>query len=240
MGNQRVLALQHVSINPTGHVGEILDEKNIPYDVVQVTHETLPDLKGYNALFIFGGTQHVYDTEQYPWLKGEEELVRQAVAQGIPVMGICLGGQILANAFNARVVHVPPAQIGFLQIHFTEEGHKDPLFRGLPGYEQAFQWHEDVFRLPEGAKLLAGHGSNNHHVFRYDRHVYGLQYHIELTSDMFHHWTTDPDSKQEFIQYRGIDAYNTAMQEAPTLFPIYYYHSRIVICNFLQLSGLLS
>jgi len=240
LNKQRVLALQHVEINPPGLVGEILHENNIPYDIVQVTTEALPHPASYNAIFIFGGTQHIYNTEQYPWLKQEEEMVRQAVASGVPVIGICLGSQIIANAFGARVVPVPPVKIGFLQIHFTEHGAADPLFARLPGYQQAFQWHTDVFRLPRGATLLAGHGLNEHQAFRYHQHVYGLQYHIELTPDMLSHWLHDEDSKAEFIQYRGIDAYNTVINEVPSLYPIYREHARTVIQNFLHISGLLA
>lgn len=238
MNRQRVLALQHVAINPPGLIGEMLQEQNIPYDIVHVTTEPLPNPTDYAAIFIFGGTQHVYDSASNPWLKQEEELVRQADAHKIPIMGICLGSQILAQAFGAQVIHHPPVKIGFLQIHFTERGAKDQLFAKLPGYEQAFHWHEDVFHLPRGATLLAGHGLNEHQAFRYHSHIYGVQYHIELTPVMLTHWLRDPDSKAEFIAYRGIDAYNTVIKEAPTLYPIYREHSRIVIHNFLHIAGL--
>src|SRR6266496_2222279 len=100
---------------------------------------------------------------------------------GIPYLGMCLGGQLLANAFQAPIRRLPKEHIGFLLEHFTEEGLKDPLYSGLPGYQQAFQWHEDCFELPEGAVALAHHTDGSNQAFRYGRHAYGIQYHVELT-----------------------------------------------------------
>jgi GMP synthase (glutamine-hydrolysing) len=106
---------------------------------------------------VLGGAAHVYDKHRYPYIIHEESYIHQAIKQGIPYLGMCLGGQLLANVFQAEVKKLPKVHIGFLVIHFTEEGSKDPLYKGLAGYQQAFQWHEDCFQLPEGAVELAHH-----------------------------------------------------------------------------------
>ncbi|GCE16383.1 type 1 glutamine amidotransferase [Dictyobacter kobayashii] len=168
MGNQRVLLLQHVQINPPGLVGEVLRQHQVPYDIVQVASEHLPDLTPYNAIVSFGGTQHVYEENEsrYRYLREEELLLRHAVEQQIPILGICLGSQILAHAFGGNVHPQPPIEIGFLRVHLSEKGQHDPLFQGFQDYEQAFQWHEDIFDPPPGATVLASHSSGKHHVFK--------------------------------------------------------------------------
>jgi GMP synthase-like glutamine amidotransferase len=235
-----VLAIQHVQVNPPGLVGEVLEELTIPYDVIQATEDHFPDLTAYSAIVSFGGTQHVYLEKQEPYIAHEEELIRQALKQDMPFLGICLGSQLLAHALGAKVVKRPPEKMGFLQIHFSQEGQRDPIFADLPGYEQAFHWHDDVFDIPKDAVKLAGDKPNEHQAFRYGRNAYGTQYHVELTAGMLNNWLTDPELKKEFIDIRGIDAYNKIMQERPTLYPIYREHSRILFINFLRIGGLIA
>jgi GMP synthase (glutamine-hydrolysing) len=236
---KRVLVLQHFYENPAGRVGNLLDEHGIPYDNIHVGTDPLPDLKQYQALIVLGGTQHLYDKNKYPYTMHEEIYLHSAIREGIPYLGMCLGGQLLANAFHAPIRRLPKEQIGFLQVHFTEEGMHDPLYHGLPGYQQAFQWHEDCFELPEGAVALAHHTDGSNQAFRYGRHAYGLQYHIELTREMLNTWLTDPSLKQEFIETYGSDAYNKVMQEVPQLFPTYDQHARTLIENFFRISKLI-
>ena len=237
MTSKRVLAIQHVQENPPGLVGEVLEEHNIPYDVIQATDDHFPDLTAYSAIVSFGGTQHVYLEKQEPYIAHEEELIRQALKRDMPFLGICLGSQLLAHALGAKVMKRPPEKMGFLQIHFSPEGLRDPIIAGLPGYQQGFHWHEDVFEIPQDAVKLAGDKPNEHQAFRYGRQAYGFQYHLELTAEMLNSWLTDPQLKKDFIDIRGIDAYNKVLQERPTLYPIYREHARIVITNFLRIGG---
>ncbi len=236
---KRVLVLQHFYENPAGRVGNLLDEHGIPYDNIHVGTDALPDLKRYQALIVLGGTQHLYDKNKYPYTMHEEIYLHGAIREGMPYLGMCLGGQLLANAFHAPIRRLPKEQIGFLQIHFTEEGTRDPLYSGLPGYQQAFQWHEDCFELPEGAVALAHHTNGSNQAFRYGRHAYGLQYHIELTREMLNTWLTDPSLKQEFIETYGSGAYTKTVQEVPQLFPTYDQHARTLIENFFRISHLI-
>ncbi|GCF09743.1 type 1 glutamine amidotransferase [Dictyobacter arantiisoli] len=239
---QRVLALQHVAINPPGLVGEALRRHRIPYDIVQVANEALPDPTQYSAIVSFGGIQHVYEEGETPYhyIKQEEKMLHTAVEIGIPVLGICLGSQILAHAFGANVKAQPPAKIGFLEIQFTPEGQQDPIYQGFTNFEQAFHWHGDIFENPAGATLLAHHNSGKHHAFRIGQHAYGLQYHVELTAQMLEHWLNDPSSRHDFIEDRGIKAYNKVIQERPQLYPLYHTHSQLLIENFLRISHLIN
>ena len=235
---QRVLILQHIVENPPGRVGDILDEHKIPYDALHVGQDHLPDPATYDALIVLGGSQHVYDRHKYPYTIHEEIYLHNVIRQEMPCLGICLGGQLLANAFGAPVKRLPKEHIGFFQIHFTQAGQKDPLYEGLPGYQQAFQWHEDCFDLPIGAVPLAHHADGSNQAFRYGRHAYGLQYHVELTEAMLNVWLHDPSLKNEFTEAYGTELYERVEREFTQVYATYAQHSRTMIENFLKLSKL--
>lgn len=236
---KHVLVLQHFHENPPGRVGELLKEYSIPFDIIHIGQEQLPNPKQYRAIIVLGGTQHLYNKAKYPYTIHEEIYLHQAIHLRVPYLGMCLGGQLLANAFQAAIRRLPKEQIGFLQIHFTEAGQRDPLYQGLPGYQQAFQWHEDCFMLPAGAVALAHHEDGSNQAFRYLDAAYGLQYHIELTTEMLDHWLHDPSLKKEFIDAYGSERYQKVEQEAITLYPTYASHSRTLLENFLRISKLI-
>jgi GMP synthase (glutamine-hydrolysing) len=228
---KQVLILQHIALNPPGRVSLILDEYEIPYHVILITtnNEPLPDPSAYQAILALGGTHYT-----------EEEItfVYQAISQGVPYLGICLGGELLARALGASVERLPKRQIGFLDIQFTEAGRQDPLYQGHPG-QQAFQWHEDGFLLPHGAVELACHEDGSNQAFRYTQRAYGLQYHLEPTEEMLDEWLHTPSWKQVIIDTYGIDAYHRIERDAVELFPAYAQHASSVLKNFLSLSALL-
>ncbi len=219
---KRVLVLQHIVENPAGRVGIILDEYGIPYHLLHVGKDHLPDPTRYQAIVALGGTQHVYDRHRYPYTVHEETYLHQAIKQGIPYLGMCLGGQLLAYAFQATVKKLPKVHIGFLLVQFTEAGLDDPLYKGLPGYQQAFQWHEDAFLLPAGAVSLAHHTGGSNQAF-----------------DMLDTWLHDPSLKKEFIDTYGVDEFQRVEREAIELFPTYAQHSSIMLKNFFSICELI-
>src|SRR5579875_116873 len=238
---RRVLAIQQIWDDPPGYLAELLAEHGIASDTVQAEQGPLPDtLEGYGALLVMGGPQHVGEEDRYPYLRQEQRLIRQAVEQDIPLLGICLGGQLLANVLGADVKRHDFVELGFYQVQLTEAGQHDPLFEGLPGYQQVIHWHEDVFGLPAGAVLLATSPSTPHQAFRYGRCAYGLQYHIELTPAMLDMWLYTPDYREEIISLLGPDAIGRLEEERARFYPLYRQHARLVFENFLRLAGLLA
>jgi GMP synthase (glutamine-hydrolysing) len=237
---KRVLAVQQIWDDPPGYLGELLQLHGIDYQIVQADREPLPPhLQGYDALLVLGGPQHAAAEERYPYLVQEKLLIRQAVAEDIPYLGICLGGQLLAHALGAAVHPHHTIELGFYQVELTEEGRQDPLFRGLPGYQQVVHWHEDVFELPPGARLLATAPGTPHQAFRYGRRAYGLQYHIELTPEMLDTWFLTPGYREEVIKVLGPDAIERLEQQRRQYYPLYRQHTRTVFENFLRLADLL-
>jgi GMP synthase (glutamine-hydrolysing) len=236
---KRILLLEHEADNPEGYVGKIIEEHQIPMDIIRVDQEPLPDPAHYSAIIAFGGAQHLYEEEKYPYFGPEKALLRTSVEQNRPILGICLGAQLLASALGGTVKRHTIPETGFYDIPLTEVGKADPLYQGLAGYQTVFHWHEDTFELPFGAVLLASNESTTNQAFRYGTCAYGLQYHIELDSVMLDHWLYHCDLQRDIIGRLGVEAYHTFTKELPTRFAIYQAHTRIVLENFLRVSGLI-
>jgi GMP synthase (glutamine-hydrolysing) len=237
---KRVLVAQHAWEDPPGTLGEMMQERNILFDTVKVEEAPLPDLDQYDAFIILGGPQHAGDDHIHPYLVQEKALIRKAVVRDIPYLGVCLGGQLLAHAMDAPVYRNAQVEIGFYEVQLTQEGKNDPLFQGLPDYQQVFHWHADTFELPAGAMLLATGDNNIKQAFRFGRRAYGLQYHIELTVEMFDTWMHFHPHRQEAIEVLGRESYESIEQQRSMRYPTYREHTRILFENFLAIGGLYS
>jgi len=236
---ERILLLQHVWDNHQGYIGQLLDEYGIPYDIVDVEREIIPDPKQYAATIALGGSQHIYAIEQYPYLVQERAMLEMIVGQDRPFLGICLGGQLLANTFGGKVRKHTMAEFGFCEVQITKQGREDPLFAGFTtGTQTIFHWHEDTFDLPAGATLLATSDTIQNQAFRYRHRAYGLQYHIEIDDNTLDTWLYDPECKQSILETHGMQIYIATEQNRATLLPVYHQHSRLIVENFLHISKL--
>ena len=237
---KQVLALQHVWDDPPAFLEEILREHEIDCDTIEVEKAPVPDPAPYQAIFLLGGSQHLYADTHLAYLAQEKALLRQAVDEDIPTLGICLGGQLLASALGAEVRRNHLAEVGFFQIPLTAAGRQDRLFAGLPGQQLAFHWHEDVFELPEGAILLASSENAPNQAFRYGPRAYGLQFHIEINTELINTWLRYPAYAQEIIQMSGDEtAPARLMQEWIEKAALYQAHSRLLFENFLRIAEVL-
>lgn len=236
---KRILILQHVWDNHKGYIGQTLDDYAVPYDVIDVEHETIPDAKQYAAVISLGGSQHVYAIDHYPYLIEERAILHTIVESDIPFLGICLGSQLLADTFRGKVRKHTLAEFGFCEVQFTEQGRDDPLFAGFrTSYQTVFHWHEDTFDLPAGTILLATSDTTQNQAFRYGHRAYGLQYHIEVDDNTLSTWLYEPECKQSVLETHGLQIYTATEQARTTLLPMYHEHSRIMIENFLRISEL--
>jgi GMP synthase-like glutamine amidotransferase len=181
----RLLVLQHCPVTPVGLVGERAIERGaelvtlFPHDGDRVPE----DMRGFDGLIVLGGPMHAGDDANYPAFAPMLSLVRQCRALEVPVLGLCLGAQLIARAFGKRVYQFGGLEVGYPSVHLTPAGQSDPLFRGLAPEQRIMQMHEDSFDLPEGAVLLMRNDVCENQAFRLGSSIYGIQAHPEVTLD---------------------------------------------------------
>jgi GMP synthase (glutamine-hydrolysing) len=189
----RALVLQHIACEPPGVYEDVLRERGATIDRVELDEgEPLPDWRDFDAIVAMGGPMSVNDEAEHPWLMGEKGLIAEAVQAGVPFFGACLGVQLLAASLGARVYPGPKAEVGLFPVFLTDAANGDPLFAGLPGELLTFQWHGDTFDLPTGAELLATSPVYPHQAFRWGRSAYGVQFHLEVSTEMAKEWAEVP------------------------------------------------
>lgn len=185
-----ILIIRHIDIEGPGSIGEFFNNTSWKVRMVCLDkNETLPKTtEGIEAIIVLGGPMNVYETETYPFLAEEEHLLKDAVKEGIPVLGICLGAQLLAKACGAKVRKSQTKEIGWGEVLLTEEAKIDPFFAHLPKRFSVFQWHEDTFEIPPGGTLLASSGACPNQAFKFGENSYGLQFHTEVNPETVALW----------------------------------------------------
>jgi GMP synthase (glutamine-hydrolysing) len=148
---------------------------------------------------------NVDETKRYPPLASETGWIRDAVDAGLPVLGICLGSQLLAKALGARVYANRVKEIGWYPLEMMPAAQADHLFEGCEATPTVFQWHGDTFDLPSGAVHLACSAACPHQAFRYGETAYALQYHLEVTPEQIDEWLVQPDNYRELAGLSYID-----------------------------------
>jgi GMP synthase-like glutamine amidotransferase len=190
----RVAVFQHLDCEHPGIWREFLREDGVEIVTAELdVGDPVPPLDRMDALLVFGGPMNVDEHERFPWLAAETAAIRDAALGGLPIFGVCLGGQLLARALGAPVTRNPSPEVGLLDIELTPAGAADPLFAGWPSRALVVQWHSDTFALPAGATLLATSPACRHQAFRYGDRAYGLQFHPEVTAEMVTEWADVPE-----------------------------------------------
>jgi GMP synthase (glutamine-hydrolysing) len=144
-------------------------------------HPIPADMKGAGGLIVMGGPEAVYQLDRYPYLRAEIALIESALKVGRPVLGICLGSQLLAAALGANVRRAAHREIGWYPVRLGAEARDDRLLRGLPEEFVACHWHSDIFDLPAGAVPLASSELTEVQGYRYGDSAWGLLFHAEMT-----------------------------------------------------------
>ncbi|HEX3064500.1 MAG TPA: type 1 glutamine amidotransferase [Dongiaceae bacterium] len=179
----KILVLQHCPVTPVGLVGEVLQDRGAELDTRMPHHgEAMPDSPaGYDGLVVLGGPQHAGDDVRYPAFPPMLALIRQFHDQAKPVLGVCLGAQLIARAFGGTVWPFGDLEIGYLPVRQTPTGRRDPLLKGMPIETWIMQLHEDSFDLPSGAVRLMTNAVCANQAIRVGRTTYGFQFHFEVT-----------------------------------------------------------
>ncbi len=240
----RFLVLQHLEIEPPALIGDCLRKEGHILETVHIhKHDTIPDsLEGYAGLIVMGGPMSANDASvndvlayhASPFIEEEVNLLRRAVAQDFPVLGICLGAQLLAKAADAEILPSPERELGWYRLLPTPGGKIDPLFSSLPpeGLD-VFQWHGETFLLPHGAELLASCPRVPNQAFRLGSCQYGLQFHAEVNTPIIHKWIDAGKSERSYLGENGI---RNILRETPQRLSAMRSFCDVICRNWLALS----
>jgi GMP synthase-like glutamine amidotransferase len=177
--------------------------------------EPVPQPRAFDAWLVMGGPMNVDETHKYAWLQPERELLTQLIAVDAPVMGICLGSQLLARAGGSRVYPKRPKEIGLFNIELTSAAASDPLFKHFENPQEVLQWHGDTFDLPAGAVHLARSPRFEHQAFRLGKRIYALQFHLECTLGMIEEWReAGPEELAELPPEDAFEQYDNRLESA--------------------------
>ncbi|WP_242921079.1 type 1 glutamine amidotransferase [Pontibacter liquoris] len=184
MKNLRIHTFQHIPFENLGWIGAWAQERGHTVSYTRFFENAeLPDLATIDWLIILGGAMGCDDEDRFPWLVHEKAFIREAIAAGKTVLGICLGAQLLAHCLGAKVYPHTHQEIGFREIALTAAAQQEALFEGMPAQLTVFQWHGDTFDLPAGATALATSDVCEHQAFRKGNSI-GLQFHLEATPEI--------------------------------------------------------
>jgi GMP synthase-like glutamine amidotransferase len=197
----RILSILHPG---GGHSGLLRESaSSAGHELVEWTPgagEPLPGaLADYDSVAVFGGGMNVPDQDRLPWLAGEIEVLREALARRLPLLGICLGGQLIAAAAGAEVHRVEDPEIGWLEVERLPAAEADPVLGAVPERFTAFQWHSYASRTPAGAVELA-RSTVCPQAYVIDGHAWGVQFHPEVTPDVVEGWIADFHSDPDAVR----------------------------------------
>jgi GMP synthase-like glutamine amidotransferase len=226
-----LLIIQNDPEVPPGNFTETIRRLKIHYRIVHpYAGETLPPLSEVSAAIVLGGAMGVHDTEEHPFLVRVKSFIRECVGWEIPFLGLCLGGQLLADLFGGRVTaNSPYGEKGTLEVTLTSAGKEDHLFAGIPQCFVTFQWHNDSFEIPPGGTLLASSSACAGQAFRIGDTAWGTQFHPEVDREIVGCWAcstgeTASHAEQFLADFKGAEQ-------------SYLEVSRRLLVNFLRIAG---
>ena len=190
-----VLAVVHGANAPPGSFADVVAERGHRLETWSLAWGTPPPrpVDGYGAVLLFGGAMHADEEAYHPWLRDEHFFIERLLDLHVPVLGVCLGAQLVAKAAHASVYPASEPEIGWVEVELTEEAADDPVFAELPQRFHAFQWHYYAFDLPAGACELARSRVCSQ-AFRLGDAAWGVQFHPEVTREVVGSWADEsPD-----------------------------------------------
>jgi GMP synthase (glutamine-hydrolysing) len=209
------IVLRHTPVEGLGLLGNALREVGVHHRYLDLAKgEPLPrDLRGMGGLIILGGPMAAYETDRHPFLAAELDLMERTMTAGRPMLGICLGAQMIAQVLGARVYRGEKPEVGWGPVELTADGRDDPLLVDVDSPLTVFHLHADTYELPADARNLARTKTYEQQAFSWGDLVYGFQFHLEFNDTIIARLAAEPDSRK-FIETAGVDP-QALVRDAP-------------------------
>lgn len=233
----KFLVFQHIDCEHPGSLRMLLDRAGIEWDVVALDRgDEIPELEGYDALWVLGGPMDVWDTQEHPWLVAEKEAIRRWVQDlKRPYLGLCLGHQLLADALGGTCGLQVPPEVGVYDIALTADGVHDPLFKGLEPVQKCVQWHGvRVEEPPQGAVILAGSDACPIQAMRVGQTAWSMQYHVEVEPDTVANWAKVPAYHRALMETLGAEGYGVMERQAAEAMDVFLASAETIFDNFVS------
>ena len=208
----RILVLQHIKIEDPGFIKDLMINDGVELTTIELDEgEKIPaDLSKFDAMFCMGGPMDTWMEKKHPWLVDEKKAIKEFVVNlQKPYLGFCLGCQLLGEVVGGKVVMSDPSEIGILDIDFLKSKNNDLLFSSFPDKIKSLQWHSyEVVDLEKkkDVTLIASSAVTKYQIFRYQKHAYGIQFHIEIKDTTVNEWGCVPEYKSALEKELGPDA----------------------------------
>lgn len=235
----RLLVFQHVAVEPLGTLDALIRARGhrIRFHNFERHPDARPDVDRYRGLIVLGGPMNVEDQHRRPHLKTELLAIERALEQGKPVLGICLGAQLLAHVLGAPVARHRQAEIGWYDMQMSAEGRGDAVLGAAGDGLPVFQWHSYSYALPHGAAHLARTETCEQQAFRFGTNAYGFQFHLEADAAVIERWLQLPSFRAELAAAGLAAGENTIREQTANLVAATRRSADAVFNNFLDLIG---
>lgn len=227
-----IVIIRHIAYEGPGYLADFLDSRGLSWRLVRVdAGEPIPEsLDGFGALVSMGGLMSVNDS--LPWIADEITLMRKAFDADMPVLGHCLGGQLMAKALGAEITRNKVREFGWHPIRCDRPADRDQWLINLPDEFDAFHWHGETFGLPAGAERLFYNQWCDQQGFAYGSSL-GLQCHIEMTEELIREWI-DRSAPGELDGGASSPTGDTILQQTPGKLPVMQRHADILYSRWLE------
>ena len=236
-----VIVLQHIKIEDPGYIKDLMLLDNVNLTTIELDEgEKIPnDLNKFDAMFCMGGPMDTWMEDKYPWLIEEKKKIKNFVVDlQKPYLGFCLGCQLLGESVGGKVVKSNPAEIGMMDINFSNKKNNDSLFSSFPNKIKSLQWHSYEVNNLESNKdvtILASSPITKYQIFKYKNHAYGIQFHIEIKNTTVNEWGCVPEYKSALEEQLGVGALEKFDKEAKSNMIEMNNYSKILYSNFKKL-----
>jgi len=236
-----IIVLQHIKIEDPGYIKDLMLLDNVNLTTIELDEgEKIPnDLNKFDAMFCMGGPMDTWMEDKYPWLIEERKKIKNFVVDlQKPYLGFCLGCQLLGEAVGGKVVKSNPAEIGMMDINFSNKKNNDILFSSFPNKIKSLQWHSYEVNNLESNKdvtILASSPITKYQIFKYKNHAYGIQFHIEIKDTTVNEWGCVPEYKSALEEQLGVGALEKFDKEAKSNMIAMNNYSKILYSNFKKL-----